>query len=226
MWTREKIATSIAIVFHAIGLVGILFYDREVFASTTPFHLLLMFFLLLYTQKHLTVGMFLFTIACIVIGFVVEWIGVRTGLLFGSYSYGKPLGPAISGVPMVIGINWFLIIYTAGVSIHMLLNKIVERLSIMENAAPRKSIKLLSVMVDGASLATLMDWLIEPVAIKLGYWNWTDGEIPFFNYVCWFLVSLLLLTIFHYCRFPKQNKFAVNLLLIQAMFFLVLRTFL
>lgn len=208
-----------------IGLVGILFFDRELFASTTSLHLLLMFLLLLYTQRSITPGMILFTIACLIIGFGVEWIGVRSGMLFGEYSYGMTLGPKFSGVPLVIGINWFIIIYTAGMSVQMLLNKIVERISLMENA-PKKALKALSVIVDGATLATFLDWLIEPVAIKLGYWSWADGSIPFFNYLCWFLVSLLLLLIFHYCRFPKQNKFAVNLLLIQAMFFLILRTFL
>ena len=38
--------------------------------------------------------------------------------------------------------------------------------------------------------------------------------------------SVLLLFLFYACKFNKQNKFAVNLLLIQFLFFLILRTFL
>jgi putative membrane protein len=66
---------------------------------------------------------------------------------------------------------------------------------------------------------------MEPIAIKLGYWKWGgNGAVPFFNYVCWFLVSLFLLFIFHQLKFDKRNKFALHLLMIQVMFFLLLRT--
>jgi putative membrane protein len=75
-------------------------------------------------------------------------------------------------------------------------------------------------------LQFFFDWLMEPVAIKLNYWSWTSADVPVYNYICWFIVSLLLLLVFHFASFEKQNKFAVNLLLIQAMFFLLLRTFL
>lgn len=92
---------------------------------------------------------------------------------------------------------------------------------------PVKQIKAFSIVMDGATLAVVFDWLIEPVAVKLGYWTWLgNGQIPMFNYISWFVISMLLLLIFHVLPFQKQNKFAVNLLLIQAMFFLLLRTFL
>ena len=77
---------------------------------------------------------------------------------------------------------------------------------------------------DGATLALLFDWLMEPVAAQLGYWKWA-GEIPFYNYLCWFIVAIVLLALFHFSRFNKQNKFAVHLLMIQVMFFLLLKTF-
>jgi putative membrane protein len=91
----------------------------------------------------------------------------------------------------------------------------------------RPLLKLLSIVVDGATLAVLFDWLMEPVAIKLGFWSWGgDGSIPYFNYACWFIASLLLLYIFHQLNFEKRNKFALHLLMIQVMFFLILRTLL
>lgn len=39
-YSRYQVATAIAILFHAIGLLGILFVDKDVFIRTTPFHLL------------------------------------------------------------------------------------------------------------------------------------------------------------------------------------------
>ncbi|MBK7882949.1 MAG: carotenoid biosynthesis protein [Chitinophagaceae bacterium] len=51
-----------------------------------------------------------FLLICVCIGIAVEIIGVKTGFLFGNYSYGIVLGPKIQSVPILIGINWFIII--------------------------------------------------------------------------------------------------------------------
>lgn len=218
-------ATALAIFFHLIGLLGILYSDRDFFIRSTPFNLLLMFGLLIWTQPGINRSFIVFFSACFVVGIGVEVIGVSTGLLFGDYRYGTVLGPRFEQVPLIIGINWFLIIYCCGISIHTLLMKLINRVAAGEGNKPRV-LKALSVMVDGATLAVFFDWVMEPVAVKLGYWQWLgNGEIPFFNYFCWFGVSLLLLGLFHFMSFSKNNKFAINLLLIQLMFFLLLRTF-
>lgn len=185
-----------------------------------------MFGLIIYTQKQINRAFLLFILTCFVTGIVVEIIGTKTGLLFGTYSYGTVLGPSVKGVPLIIGINWFIVIYCCGVCIHTLLNSMLNKLMEVA-AAPRPILKTMAVVADAATLAVLFDWLMEPVAIRLGYWKWGgDGSIPLFNYACWFIVSLLLLLVFNNAGFDKRNKFAVHLLLIQAMFFLLLRTFL
>jgi len=154
----------------------------------------------------------------------VEVIGVNTGWLFGDYSYGPVLGYRFEHVPFNIGINWFIIIYCCGISIHTLLLKAINRLSIETKTTP-KTLKAISVIIDGATLAVLFDWLMEPIAVKLNYWQWKGDAIPVYNYFCWFIISMLLLAVFHFCKFNKKNKFAIDLLLIQVMFFLLLRTF-
>ena len=225
-FTKFDIATTIAVLFHSIGLVGLLFFDKTFFLAATPFNLLLSFILLIWTQTDKNRSFFLFVAACFIIGIVVEIIGVNTGFLFGDYAYGNVLGSEIKNVPVLIGVNWFLIVYCCGISINTLLMKAINRIAADSGKSPM-ALKALSVIIDGATLAVFFDWLMEPVAVKLGYWVWNgDGTIPMFNYICWFVVSLLLLMVFHFARFNKQNKFAVNLLLIQLMFFLLLRTFL
>jgi putative membrane protein len=225
-FTKFEVATAIAILFHSIGLIGLLFFDKAFFLAATPFNLLLSFVLLIWTQTEKNIQFFLFFAACFALGIIVEIIGINTGYLFGDYSYGNVLGPQINNVPVLIGINWFLIIYCCGISIHTLLMKAISRIAADTGKTPM-AMKALSVIIDGATLAVFFDWLMEPVAVKLGYWAWNgDGSIPMFNYICWFVISLLLLAVFHFAKFNKQNKFAVNLLLIQLMFFLLLRTFL
>ncbi len=223
--TKIDIATAIAVLFHVIGLTGLLYFDKTFFLSATPVNLLLSFALLIWTQADKNIYFYLFLLICFTIGVVVEIIGINTGILFGNYSYGNVLGFKIQNVPVLIGVNWFIIIYCSGISVHTLLMKAINRIA-ADTGKSSMAIKALSVIIDGAALAVFFDWLMEPVAVKLGYWVWNgDGSIPMFNYICWFLVSLLLLTVFHFAKFNKQNKFAVNLLLIQMMFFLLLRTF-
>ncbi len=224
--SKYQVATALAILFHFFGIIGILFWNKDLFIQATPLNLLLMFALLLWTQEKMNKSFLFFVGIAIVIGFITEVVGVKTGLLFGNYSYGKALGIKFLQVPLIIGINWFIIVYCSGISIHTMLNKLVKGVS-AQNQQLSASLKVFSVIIDGAILATLFDWLIEPIAIKLSFWHWNDGgTIPLYNYFCWFIISALLLTIFHFFNFSKQNKFAINLLLIQVMFFLLLRTFL
>ena len=225
-FTKFDIATAIAVLFHTIGLIGLLFFDKSFFFAATPYNLLLSFSLLIWTQTDKNINFFVFLILCFAVGIIVEIIGINTGILFGDYTYGDVLGFKVQHVPVLIGVNWFIIIYCSGVSINTLLMKAIKRVAADTGKTPM-ALKALSVIVDGATLAIFFDWLMEPVAVKLGYWVWNgDGSIPIFNYICWFVVSLLLLSVFHFAKFNKQNKFAVNLLLIQLMFFLLLRTFL
>lgn len=187
--------------------------------------MLLSFSLLLWTQEQKNKAFWIFAAACIIIGIGVEIIGVNTGVLFGSYSYGSALGIKLAEVPLLIGINWFIIVYCCAVSVHSLLQRII-RPAASAGVGASRPLKALAVITDGATLAVLFDWLMEPVAVKLNFWHWQNNSIPVYNYVCWFVISALLLLIFNACRFHRPNKFAVHLLLIQIMFFLVLRTFL
>lgn len=223
--SRTQIATALAIFFHMIGLVG-MFFNKQFFSAATPFNLLLMFLLLLYTQRNINIQFVIFMIVCFITGISVEIIGTSTGYLFGEYAYGNALGPAIKNVPFVIGINWIIIIYCSGVAVHMLLEKLSAKLETV-TGAPSPAIRYFSVISDGAMLAVFFDWIMEPAAIKLGYWQWLgNGEIPTYNYLCWFIISMGLMGIFTFLKFEKKNIFAVNLLLIMMTFFLLIRTFL
>ncbi len=223
--TRTQIATALAIFFHTIGFVG-MFFNKDFFVAATPINLLLMFGLLLYTQQKTNFQFILFAIVCFVVGIWVEIIGTSTGILFGKYAYGKTLGLSFKDVPVVIGINWFIIMYCCGVTVHKVLERLSDKLETM-TGAPSPAIRFFSVVTDGAMLAVFFDWIMEPAAIKLGYWQWLGDEgIPMYNYICWFVISMALLAVFSLLKFNKQNNFAVNLLMIMTMFFMLIRTFL
>jgi bisanhydrobacterioruberin hydratase len=230
---KVSIAIGMAILFHLVGLVGILWWDRELIGKTTIFHLLLMFALLIWTEWPLTRGFIGYMIVAAVLGFGVEVLGVNTGLVFGDYSYGEVLGGKSWGVPWMIAVNWIIVTYGSACLMNALYHRIIPPLGDTPDSSngsltqpshkPFSPFSIL-LLIDSAILATLFDWLMEPIAVKLGYWSWGgDGAIPLFNYGCWFAVSLLILAIGKAlgCRF--RNPFAVQLLLIQSLFFLALR---
>ncbi len=181
--------------------------------------------LLVWTQQQKNIHFFLFLISAWAVGMCTEIIGTNTSLLFGSYKYGNLLGIKLKNVPLLIGINWFVTIYNAGVIVTIFDDWILRKLS---GDAHFSSVMLtLSFIIDAALLATFFDWLMEPVAVKLGFWQWlADGQPPLFNYTSWFVISALLLAVFRWLKFNKHNHFAVHLFIIQLLFFLTLRTFL
>jgi putative membrane protein len=202
----ELIAISIIILFHLVGLTGLLIPSlREQFLHLVPYHLLLMMAVIIFSHQNLDSRLVLFVVCVFIAGYGVEWLGVNKHLLFGNYQYGQTLGFQLSGVPLIIGVNWFLLIYSAGV--------LMQR-SRLKNM-------LLRVMA-GALLLVLLDMLIEPVAIRLDYWHWAGGIIPSSNYYCWFFVSAFMLVSFERLRFKQQSIVAPVFLVTQFVFFVVL----
>jgi len=224
--TKINIAIFIAVLFHVSGVVGILFTPyKEWFISNTPINLLLMAALLGYTQVEKNIYFLYFFIVCFTAGMIAEAVGVNTGYLFGDYEYGDMLGKKIYGVPLLIGINWFVIIFCAGTIVNMLDEWIYKKLG--TEVSPSAAAKAFAFITDAALLTVFFDWLMEPVAVKLGFWQWMpEGEIPLYNFTCWFIISALLLTVFRVMKFNKHNQFAVHLFIIQSLFFLALQIFL
>lgn len=221
---KNQIAGFIAVLFHVSGYIGIAFSPyKNWFISLTPLNLCLMGILLIWTQPEKNKAFFLFLCIAFATGMLTEIAGVNTGWLFGQYEYGTILGPKLKGVPLLIGLNWFVVVFCSASVMQQFQEWFSKRLEKTGTAIP-PSITTLSLIADGSLLAVLFDWIIEPVAMKLGYWQWHNSTVPFYNYLCWFLISMALLTVFKKLSFQKINHFAVHLFIIQLLFFLALRT--
>ncbi len=225
---KNNIAVFVALLFHSCGAIGILFSPyKDWFINNTSLNLLLMAGLLIFTQPSYNNLFWAFAIITALVGLGVEIIGVNTSFLFGNYSYGSLMGYKIMGVPLLIGIQWFVTVYCCGVIMQYVNNWTKRKLSSsdMDNTTTNK-IQSISLVIDAALLATFFDYIMEPVAQKLGYWQWKNNEIPFFNYTCWFFVSAFLLFLLTKLSFNKLNQFAIHLFIIQLLFFLALRIYL
>jgi putative membrane protein len=138
-------------------------------------------------------------------GFLVEVLGVHTGKIFGSYYYGDTLGYKIAAVPLLMGVNWVILIFSVG--------------QMMKSMKIRHSI-LASVI--GAFVLVGFDFFLEPVAMKFNYWQWDWHEIPVQNYVGWFIVSLILLKFYYALGLKQQKYIGTAMFASQLIFFVVL----
>lgn len=202
-------AIFVAVLFHVAGAIGIVFFDRNFFVEQTPLNLMIMFLLLLWTEARISKPFLLSLLVAFFTGLFTEMIGVHTGWLFGSYAYQAVMGLQLMDVPLLIGINWFFVVYSS----FILASRYSQQLG--------ASTWLMALVT--AMLATAFDWFMEPVAMELGFWKWENNQVPVYNYLCWFLISFALARVFVLLKTPSTNLFSIFLLLIQTVFFLFLR---
>ena len=108
----EAIARIVLLIVFAAGFLGHCFAQtRPLMLSLTPYLLLGNAFLVLFPLiRERNARVLLWCLTASTCGFLIEATGVRTGVVFGAYSYGTVLGPLLLGVPLLIGLNWALII--------------------------------------------------------------------------------------------------------------------
>lgn len=201
-----KTATGIFLVWllHLSAIIGVLLGEAAWFIPKTPFNLLVCSGLLLWVFPLDTLkkaGLFCFIVLA---GIGAEWIGVNTGFLFGTYSYGENLGPKIGGVPYLIGANWAVLSFCSGA---------------VSNAwgLPRG----LRVLFAGLLMLGL-DYFMEGLAPAFDFWEFRGGEPPLWNYICWFGLAILFQGAFQGLRLDGNRGFSTNLLAAQFTFFIVL----
>lgn len=204
-FVNEKNAFRLLIAMHLAGVIGLSIPEtQDLFKLLVPFNLLLTAAILLHFEKEKSTKYGFFILLTFVIGFFAEVLGVKTGLLFGSYTYGPTLGFKAFEVPLAIGLNWVVLVYC---SAH-LSQKIASTTFIQ--------------IILGSLIMVAFDFIIEPVAIKFDFWAWEELNIPIRNYLGWLLLSVLLHTLFHFLIKPSNNSLAIRLLYIQVAFFLIL----
>ncbi|WP_319589550.1 carotenoid biosynthesis protein [uncultured Draconibacterium sp.] len=193
------------IIFYAVGITGLsISATRPFFIYLTPFALLLSSFIVaLFHSKFSakTIVVFIFIYAA---SFIVELIGVNTGSIFGNYTYGHGLGVKLVNTPLIIGLNWLLLVYVSN--------------SVMELTTWNPVVK-----VFGASFLLLVyDVLLEQVAPQFAMWTFSESAVPVQNYVAWFLLALLFSLVINLLKINIKNRIAPVVFGIQALFFAAL----
>lgn len=195
----------ILVIFYAFGVFWLSFPPTKgIIETLTPYTLLMNLLLLMLFHKPWTVKHIVLFAVIAVSGFLVEVAGVQSGLVFGDYQYDHVLGTKIFGTPLIIGVNWLMLIY------------------FVYHLTGRTKINRLLQIIAGALMMVTYDIFLEPVAIRMNMWNWSDNEIPVQNYVAWFFISIVFLSLLHIFKVKAENKISRGLMAVQAGFILSL----
>lgn len=117
-------------------------------------------------------------------GFAVELLGTVSGFPFGHYDYsGGRLGPAVAGVPLLIGVAWTAGAYPAWCAAGRV-------------APARRGLRWALAAVGLAG----WDLYLDPQMVTDGLWVWRAGapglpgvpEVPWTNYVGWLGVAAVM----------------------------------
>lgn len=195
-------------ILYLVGLIGMSFPDsRAILLPMTPFHLLLSLGVLLFFQNPRGRN-FLSAILLIYVGsMLLEIAGVATGKIFGEYMYGDSLGIKFMNVPLMIGVNWVMLVISSATVV----------LKFSDNIWIRSIL--------GASIMVGIDFCIEPLSAYLDFWYWEGNGIPLENYVAWWAGSFIFQVLFQFIYVNRSRELVSNpvasyLLVYQLAFFL------
>ncbi|GAB3898231.1 carotenoid biosynthesis protein [Spirosoma agri] len=194
---------TVLVLSYMAGIVGLQSPSLAVyFRPLSPVILFFSLLVLLLYHTDWQPAFYVYLILTLVTGYFVEVLGVHTGFVFGHYAYGEGLGPSVWSVPPIIAVNWLLLTYGCG--------------SVCSHLTIPVWLKVLA----AATLMVVLDLFIEPVAVQLDFWTWFNKPVPLQNYLGWWLISIVLFTIWYALPFDKENRLAKWLVILQFVFFL------
>lgn len=198
---KKNIPIIVICVFHLVGLVGFI-KNPDFFKLLSPVNLLLSVGLILWSSQQKNSQFYSALLFVTFLGFGVEVLGVKSGAIFGSYYYGNSFGFKLFSVPLLIGINWGILLYATA------------QLSTFKNGFFNA--------LFGAFLMVFLDFFIEQNASKFDFWYWENNVIPFQNYMAWFIISFLFNLIVQKHLSKKKNNAAKAFYFVQLVFFAAL----
>lgn len=187
-------------VWHMLGR-----FQNEMRLLASPLLIILSLIVFLeYWYKSTKVHVILWGVLLLCLGIAIEWVGVKTGLLFGHYCYGNTLQPQIDGIPVPIGFAW--------------VNMEISSLILAQRVTRHKQ----WLPVFTALFMVIFDFFMEVPAGQLGYWTWMDN-IPLQNFVAWFIFGYLLLILGQYLNAVERikSKLIVHIYFAQLLFFIL-----
>ena len=154
-----------------------------------------MIFALIAGSRHYGLrAMLVFVAICVIVGNVIENIGVATGFPYGHYYFVELMGPKLFHVPILLGLAYIGMAYVAFTLAHVILGTA---------SASDSPTRLGMISLLAACIMTAWDLAQDPVwATVLHGWVWRDGGpwfgVPLSNYLGWLGTNFLISLFFAY----------------------------
>jgi putative membrane protein len=192
-------------IYYAVGIIGFTIpFTHNLFRELIGLSILLSLTLMLVFHRPWNIRFAVVSLTVILGGFFIEAAGVNTGSIFGEYRYGNIMGPGLWNTPFLIGLNWWMLIY------------------IVSQFIRHTKLSTFNQLIIGSAIMVGYDIFLESIAINTGMWNWNGHAIPIQNYLAWFIISFIFLTIFRSVKPVYRNPVAETLLVTQFLFFILL----
>jgi len=146
-------------------------------------------FALIHGAQHYRLrGILVFAAICLLIGNIMEYIGVQTGFPYGHYQFLPLMGPQLLDVPILLGLAYIGMAYVSWT---------LARLVLRATAARPEGPQVITLPLLAAVIMTAWDFAQDPVwSTLLHAWRWRDGGIwfgvPLTNYAGWFFTVFLI----------------------------------
>ncbi|MHC1779216.1 MAG: carotenoid biosynthesis protein [Bacteroidales bacterium] len=197
-------------IFYSVGLLLFAIpFSRPLFTALTPLSLLFVTLLVLWHHKKVDLRFIIFSSFVVISSFFIEVAGVRSGKLFGEYTYLHTLGPGILDTPIVIGVNWLMLTFCSAAVVDFF------------NKKRESPLNVISQILAGAALMVVYDIVVELIAPFMGMWQFKTEYPPLENFVMWFAISLAYHTLLNLLKIKPTGKPAATLFLSQILFFLL-----
>lgn len=111
--------------------------------------------------------------------YIIEIIGVSTGLPYGEFEYGVSLGPMLFDVPLALPLFFIPLVFNS-----YLLS------TLLFDFTDRRILRVPTVVL----MVILIDMILDPAAVSLGLWSYSQGiyyGVPIQNYIGWILSATI-----------------------------------
>lgn len=205
--SKERLPLTF-VIFYLVGLgLYIIPATRQLFIIITPYTLVLIAVAIFYHHAEWNLNTLIVLFSIFVASIGVEIFGVASGKLFGVYSYGTSLGYKIADVPVIIGLNWIILVYGSAAVISALTTSSILKIA------------------GSSALMVVYDFVLEKAAPLMNMWKFEKGHPPFQNYIVWFVMAVFFHFAVNVFKLNTNNKPAAAVFIIQFFFFLIIVTY-
>lgn len=182
---------TIAVVFPVVGAVLLVGSAYEVVPPGLAYHpaLILVGVAVMRLPVVATVAPFLdrrSVVALLVVAvysYLIEFVGVTTGVPYGRFEYLAGFGPVVGGVPVALPVLFVPLVVNAVLLTHLLAVRIgwVGRVGA------------------AVTVVVVVDLVLDPAAVAVGLWTFPGGGsyygVPASNFVGWVLSAVVSVTV-------------------------------